>query len=160
MWVVAAAEALRRPGARACSGAEPEEAEYAWLPIHCLKPFEPGDAAKHAGLREGGAGGTLGGTGEDANLSACVGAAERALAAILAQHAQRAADDDEADSAAESDSDGGAQPQARPARPTSGALHFHVHVQAAWRCEDCLHHRKTPCIWATGCPLIASWGGM
>ena len=93
-------------GGVSCSGAEPEEAEYAWLPIHCLKPFEPGDAAKHAGLREGGAGGALG--GEDANLSACVGAAERALAGILAQHAQRMADNDEADSAAESDSDGGA----------------------------------------------------
>lgn len=80
-----------------------EEAEYAWLPIYCLKPFEKGDAAKHAG-REGQ-------TGEDANLSACVAAAERALTSILELHdkrAEAAADEDEADSAAESDSDGGA----------------------------------------------------
>ena len=80
-----------------------EEAEYAWLPIYCLKPFEKGDAAKHAG-REGQ-------TGEDANLSACVAAAERALTSILElqdKRAEAAADEDEADSAAESDSDGGA----------------------------------------------------
>lgn len=84
------------------AGSDGEEAEYAWLPISCLKPFEQGDAAKHAG-RDGQG-------GEDANLSACVQAAENALNAIL-DHAKKAEahgiDDEEMDSAAESDSDGG-----------------------------------------------------
>lgn len=83
-----------------------EEAEYAWLPIYCLKPFEKGDAAKHA-VREGQ-------TGEDVNLSACVAAAERALASILELQYRRAEargpDEDEPDSTAESDSDGGDLP--------------------------------------------------
>jgi hypothetical protein len=90
-------------GLGACSGGEPEEAEYAWLPMHCLKPFELGDAAKHAGRESA--------NPEDANLSACVAAAERALTGMLGSRRLPGGggEDDEAESTGESDSDGGAR---------------------------------------------------
>jgi hypothetical protein len=103
-----------------------EEAEYAWLPISCLKPFERGDAAKHA-VRDGSLG------GEDANLSACVQAAEHALNEIL-EHSKkveaRAGDEDEVDSAAESDSDGGACPSCFMTFVEAAVL-----VMACFRCN-------------------------
>ena len=74
---------------------EGDEAEYAWLPIHCLKPFEPLDATKEENHMN-----------DDPNLSACIKAAEKVLADLNAAKQNdmnnHAAEDD-----ADSDSDGG-----------------------------------------------------
>ena len=99
--------------------------------MHCLKPFARGDAAKHAGAahaREGSAG------PEDANLGACVQAAERALAAMLATRKAATEDEDEdAESTGESDSDGGAPLSAR------GAPMAWLCVGVCARCIDACH---------------------
>ncbi|KAK9823247.1 hypothetical protein WJX72_001331 [[Myrmecia] bisecta] len=57
--------------------AENEEAEFAWLPVDCLKPFSVGD----------GSGSGMGLLVEDSTLTACIAAAERALADMLSRHA-------------------------------------------------------------------------
>ena len=76
-------------------GVEGDEAEYAWLPIHCLKPFEPQDVTKEENHNN-----------DDPNLSACIKAAEKVLADLHAAKQNdmnnHAAEDD-----ADSDSDGG-----------------------------------------------------
>lgn len=52
------------------AGDSADEAEYAWLPVDCMKPFRSGDET-------GNADGSVSG---DATLQACVGAADKALA--------------------------------------------------------------------------------
>jgi hypothetical protein len=73
-----------------------EEAEYAWLPIHCLKPFEPQDASKASEDNHG---------SEDPNLSACIKAAEKVLVDLLAK--QNELNDHDMEEDVDSDSDGG-----------------------------------------------------
>ena len=94
------------------SDGDNEEAEYAWLPVDCLKPFVAGDET-------GDPNGVIPG---DYTLKACVTAAERAVtqlsAGALDQEARSAADaaegpgqgasgELEGTSAEDSDSDGG-----------------------------------------------------
>ena len=62
---------------RASDAGDAEEAEYAWLPVDCLKPFKAGDET----------GNSDGIISADATLQACVGAADR----VVGESAQRAA---------------------------------------------------------------------
>ncbi len=74
------------PGPAALAGeatAEDEEAEYAWLPAEALKVFHVGD----------GSGAGDGQAVPDANLAACIAAAERAV--VAAERALEAAADGE-----------------------------------------------------------------
>jgi len=75
-------------------GVEGDEAEYAWLPIHCLKPFEPQDADKEENHSE------------DPNLSACIKAAEKVMTDLNSAK-QSETHDCAAQGNADSDSDGG-----------------------------------------------------
>lgn len=85
-----------------------EEAEYAWLPVDCLKPFGIGD----------GSGAGDGSMPIDGTLQACVAAAERAVeelekqriaaAAAAAAAAERGEELSQRHSEDKSDSDGGA----------------------------------------------------
>ena len=78
-----------------CSGCvgEAEEAEYAWLPVDCMKPFRAGDETGNAD----------GSVSQDGNLLACVGAADaaRRREEALGQQAAQNYED-------HTDSDGGA----------------------------------------------------
>ncbi len=74
---------------------EGEEAEYAWLPIHCLKPFEAQDATKEENHNN-----------DDPNLSACIKAAEKVLEDLHSAK-QKDTNDHAAEDDADSDSDGG-----------------------------------------------------
>ena len=79
---------------------EGEEAEHAWLPIHCLKLFEPQDAKKVPPEENHGS--------DDPNLSACIKAAEKVLADILILNAKNnELHDRDLEDDADSDSDGG-----------------------------------------------------
>ena len=89
---------LTGPAEPYTGGVEGEEAEYAWLPIHCLKPFEPQDATKDENH-----------INEDPNLSACIKAAEKVLADL--HHAKQSdTNGHAAEGDADSDSDGGQPP--------------------------------------------------
>lgn len=107
---------------------ESEEAEYAWLPVDCLKPFQPGDTT-------GNPDGTL---GADGNLAACVAAADRAVVAgerAMAAAAAAAAAEGDAEAlarlAGESDSDGGAHcAQHHLPRCWVGGMHVHFQKQS------------------------------
>ena len=72
-----------------------DEAEYAWLPVDCMKPFRPGDET----------GNPDGSISTDVTLQECVGAADRAVAEIERRLA--AADADMLGDGDHTDSDGG-----------------------------------------------------
>ena len=72
-----------------------DEAEYAWLPVDCMKPFGPGDET----------GNPDGSISTDVTLQECVGAADRAVAEIERRLAS--ADADMAGDGDNTDSDGG-----------------------------------------------------
>jgi hypothetical protein len=109
----------------ACDADDEEEAEFAWLPVDCLKPFALGD----------GSGNPDGLAVDDVNLRACIAAANKAVEAVERRAAAKAAklrqaadadgvaasgeDDEDADAAAceasdQSDSDGGARGPSQP----------------------------------------------
>lgn len=80
-----------------------DEAEFAWLSVDCLKPFLAGDTCGGAGLMP---------SPEDANLRACIAAANKAVLVLQSRLAERnaavaAAGDELLVAEEDSDSDGG-----------------------------------------------------
>ena len=95
-----AAATAGRPEEGTSSGED--EAEFAWLPMDCLKPFQPGDTC----------GAADGSEPDDLNLRACVGAANKAVLLLQSRLDERnaaaaAAGDELLVAEEDSDSDGG-----------------------------------------------------
>ena len=92
-------------GVLVCAGPEGDEAEYAWLSANNLKPFKQGDSQMVDPAM----------TGNDPSLRECILAAERNVTDFLARAAarekaraeQQEVAQDEADTEAATDSDGG-----------------------------------------------------
>ena len=88
-----------------CAGPDGDEAEYAWLSANNLKPFKQGDSQMMDPAM----------TGNDPSLRECILAAERNVTDLLARAAarekarteQQEVAQDDADTEAATDSDGG-----------------------------------------------------